>query len=105
MSTFETELNTLLKKYLGETGIKKMNLDLNSSGENKGSFNDKINNFYKDQLQIDASSYSDRIKIDRTITFSEKKLLPENFCKFLLELGNICLSGSKLDLAIEIFKK
>ncbi|MGE5796572.1 MAG: tetratricopeptide repeat protein [Ignavibacteria bacterium] len=102
--TFETELQGLLKKYLGEDCFNKINLSSYDTKEADG-ISAKINAFYEDQLHIDMSDCSDRMKIDRTITYSQKKLDPEKSQKFLLELGNICLSGGKLDIAAEIFKK
>ncbi|HVO73190.1 MAG TPA: tetratricopeptide repeat protein [Ignavibacteriaceae bacterium] len=101
---FETELEELLKKYLGDDCFK-INLSSFQANKSTDGVSAKINAFYEDQLRIDMSDCSDRMKIDRTITFSQKKLVPEMFQKFLLELGNICLSGGKLDLAAEIFKK
>jgi hypothetical protein len=101
--TFETELQGLLKKYLGEDCFNRINLSSYDTKEADG-ISAKINAFYEDQLHIDMSDCSDRMKIDRTITYSQKKLDPEKSQKFLLELGNICLSEANLQ-AFEILRK
>ncbi len=103
--TFETELEELLKKYLGVDCFNKINLSSYPAKEAADGISAKINAFYEDQLKINMSDCSERMKIDRTITYSQKKLEPEKFQNFLLELGKICLSGGKLDIAAEIFKK
>jgi len=103
--TFELELDKLLKEYLGDEGLNKLNLSINYPRAAADGISEKINDFYRDQLQINITNYNERIKIDRTITFSEKTLESDKFCRFLLELGRICLSGGKLALANEIFKK
>ncbi|MDX1701707.1 MAG: tetratricopeptide repeat protein, partial [Melioribacteraceae bacterium] len=66
---------------------------------------EKINDFYIQQLNIDKSQYGDRVRVDRIITYSEKTLRNGKFCKFLVELGRICLAEGKLELANEIFRK
>jgi len=102
---FEIELDKLLKKYFGDDNLCKLNLNINCPQDNVDGISEKINEFYRDQLQIEVDTYAERVKIDRTITYSEKKLEPEKFCQFLLNLGKICISGGKQDLAAEIFRK
>ncbi len=104
-NTFEIELDKLLKEYFGDDNLCKFNLNINCPQDAGDGISERINEFYRDQLQIEVDSYDERIKIDRTITFSEKRLKPEKFCMFLLNLGKICISGGKLDLAAEIFRK
>ncbi len=102
---FERELNGFLKAYLEDESFDHLieRLDLQELDSDPTS--EKINDFYKEQLQIDNQESKDRVRIDRIITFSEKRLKPEKFHKFLNEIANICLSEGKLDLASEIFRK
>jgi tetratricopeptide (TPR) repeat protein len=104
-NVFEIEIDTLLREYLGDEDFNRFNQNLNYTNNAADEISVKINDFYRDQLQLNICNYNERIKIDRTITFSEKKLETDKFCKFLLELGRICLSGGKLNFATEIFKK
>ncbi len=103
--TFDIELDKLLKDYLGDNNYSDFNVNLIHPESGVNGIDEKINNFYRDQLKIKADNFNERIKIDRTITFSEKKLENNKFCRFLLELGKVCISGGKLNLAAEIFKK
>jgi tetratricopeptide (TPR) repeat protein len=103
--TFDIELDKLLKEYLGDDCYGNINLSIDYPEKEANGVSEKINNFYKDQLQINVGTYNERIKIDRTITFSEKKLDANKFCNFLIELGKVCISGGKLNLAAEVFKK
>jgi hypothetical protein len=64
-----------------------------------------INNFYVNQLKIENNTYGERIKIDRSITLSEKALPTDKFYEFLLDLGRLCLAGGRINLANEIFRK
>ncbi|MGB8319880.1 MAG: tetratricopeptide repeat protein, partial [Ignavibacteriaceae bacterium] len=104
-NTFELELDKLLKDYLGIDGYKNFNLSIDYPERAADNVSEKINNFYKDQLRINVNNYNERVKIDRTITFSQKRLEGSKFCKFLIEIGRVCISGGKLNLAAEIFKK
>ena len=104
-NTFELELDRLLKDYLGSDGYKNFNLGIDYPQKTVDNVSEKINNFYRDQLRINVNNYNERIKIDRTITFSQKRLEGSKFCKFLIEIGRVCISGGKLNLAAEIFKK
>ncbi|MHA2101282.1 MAG: tetratricopeptide repeat protein, partial [Candidatus Kariarchaeaceae archaeon] len=82
-----------------------MNLKITTQKEDNNNISEKINDFYRNQLDINIDSFNDRIKIDKTITFSEKQLIPDEFCEFMLELGRLCISIGKLNFANEIFKK
>ncbi len=104
-NTFELELDRLLKDYLGSESYKNFNLSIDYPERAVDSVSEKINNFYKDQLKINVNNYNERVKIDRTITFAEKRLESSKFCKFLIEIGRTCISGGKLNFAAEIFKK
>lgn len=104
-NTFEIELDGLLKEYIGHEEFHIFNHKLNYGNNAADEVSAKINDFYKDQLQLNICSYNERIKIDRTITYSQKKLDSDKFSQFLLELGQVCLSGGKLNFATEIFKK
>jgi len=105
INKFEKELDRLLEQYLGDGELKRLNLKINPPKEGNNNIPGMINAFYKSQLQIENNNYSERIKIDRSITFSEKALQPDNFYEFLLDLGQLCLSGGRLNLANEIFRK
>ena len=102
---FEHELNSFLKAYLEDKSFDYLKDRLDLPELDADSTTEKINEFYREQLQIDDHQSKDRVRIDRIITFSEKRLQPEKLCKFLNELAHICLSEGKLDLASEIFRK
>ena len=102
---FNVDLERLLKKYLGEDWFNTVYLRENLTNETSDEVSEKISDFYKDQLKINVHNYSERIKIDRTITYSEKNLPANKFCEFLLNLGNLCLANGKLTIAGEIFRK
>ena len=104
-SKFEHELNRFLKGYLKDDSYDHLQERLDSTEKEVHQASEKINNFYQAQLQTDISHSNDRIRVDRIITFSEKKLQNHKFCKFLIELARICLAEGKLDLANEIFRK
>ncbi|MDH3268552.1 MAG: tetratricopeptide repeat protein [Ignavibacteria bacterium] len=104
-SKFEQELNKFLKKYLADDSYDHLKERLDLPKKNTDLVSEKINEFYREQLQIDKHPAKDRIRVDRIITFSEKNLPPEKFCKLLVEIGRICISEGKIDLANEIFKK
>jgi tetratricopeptide (TPR) repeat protein len=105
IENFESELDTLLKQYFAERDLNNLKLDTNKQKVDKNSVSDKINDFYRNQLDINIDSFDERIKIDRTITFSEKQLIPDEFCEFMLDLGRLCVSSGKLNFANEILKK
>ncbi|MGB5848804.1 MAG: tetratricopeptide repeat protein [Ignavibacteriaceae bacterium] len=104
-NNFKKELDSLLEQYLGDSKLNHLNLNLNLPKEGNNKLPRIINNFYLNQLQIENNNYSERIKIDRSITLSEKALQQDNFNEFLLDLGQLCLSGGRLNLANEIFRK
>ena len=104
-NAFNVDLERLLKKYLGEDWFNTVYLRENLTNETSDEVSEKISDFYKDQLKINVHNYSERIKIDRTITYSEKNLPANKFCEFLLNLGNLCLANGKLTIAGEIFRK
>ncbi len=101
---FESELNKLLGEYLNQESFNKLNYNVIQDKDEEG-ISEKISSFYKEQLQINIDNSSDRINIDRIITFSEKKLEFNQFFELLLELGEICRSNGKLDIATEIYRK
>jgi tetratricopeptide (TPR) repeat protein len=104
-SKLEHELNKFLKGYLKDESYDHLKERLDSTEKKTDQVSEKINNFYKNQLEIDTIQSSDRIRVDRIITFTEKKLQNAKFCKFLIELARICLAEGKLDLANEVFRK
>jgi tetratricopeptide (TPR) repeat protein len=105
ISDFEIELNGLLKEYFSNDELNRLNLKINPPKEGSDKVTGMINDFYRNQLQINISNYSERIKIDRTVTFSEKTLQSDKLYKFLLDLSQLCLSRGRLNLANELFKK
>ncbi len=105
ISNFEKELDSLLEQYLGDGELNRLNLNLNPPKEGNNTIARMINDFYKSQLQIENNNFGERAKIDRSITFSEKVLPPDNFYEFLLDLGQLCISSGRLNLANEIFRK
>jgi len=102
---FEMELNSFLKGYLEDESFDHLQEKLNLPELESDSTTKKINEFYQEQLHIDNHQSKDRVRIDRIITFSQKRLSPEKFSNFLIELAHICLSEGKLDIASEIFRK
>ncbi|MFC2119519.1 tetratricopeptide repeat protein [Bacteroidota bacterium] len=105
VNNFEKELDRLLEKYLGDGKLNQLNLKLKNHKEGNDKIPKMINKFYVSQLQIENNTHSERVKIDRSITLSEKLLKQDNFNEFLLDLGRLCLSGGRLNLANEIFRK
>ncbi len=103
--TFEQELDSLLKQYFGEVELNRMNVKMHPRKESNSRISEMINDFYRNQLDIDIDSSNERIRIDRTITFSEKQLKPDKFSEFLLDLGDLCISCGRLNIANEIFRK
>ena len=104
-NNFEKELDILLEQYLGDGELNRLNLNINPSKEGSDKITGMINDFYKSQLRTEKNNCRERIKIDRSITLSEKVLQPENFYDFLLDLGQLCLSRGRFNLANELFKK
>ena len=100
---FEIELNELLKRYLNDDELSRLNLNDNPPKDGSDKINGIIKDYYRNQLYIDINNYSERIKIDRSITFSEKTLQPDKFYKFLLDLSQLCLSRGMLSLADELY--
>ena len=105
LNNFEKDLDRLLEKYLGDGKLNLLNLNPNPIKEEIGAIPRMINKFYLNQLQIENNTHGERVKIDRSITFSEKALPPDSFNEFLLDLGRLCLSGGRINLANEIFRK
>ncbi len=102
---FEIELERLLKRYFNDDEFSRLNQNTNPPKEGSDKISGMINDFYKNQLQIEINNCSERIKIDRTVTFSEKTLQADKFYIFLLDLSQLCLSRGRLNLANELFKK
>jgi tetratricopeptide (TPR) repeat protein len=104
-NNFEKELDRLLEQYLGDGKLNHLNISHNPPKEGNNKLPEMINKFYLNQLKIETNNYSERIKIDRSITLSKKTLQQDGFNEFLLDLGQLCLSGGRLNLANEIFRK
>ncbi len=102
---FEIELDGLLKRYFNDKELSWLNQNINPPKERTDKITGMINDFYRNQLQIEINNCSERIKIDRTVTFSEKTLQADNFYIFLLDLSQLCLSRGRLNLSNELFKK
>jgi len=102
---FENEFNGLLKHYFSDDELNRLNQNINPPEEGNDRTTGMINDFYRNQLQIEINDCSERIKIDRTVTFSEKTLQPEKFYRLLLGFSQLCLSRGRLSLAYELCKK
>ena len=102
---FEIELGGLLKRHFNDDELSQLNQNINPPKEGNNKITGMINDFYRNQLQIEINNCSERIKIDRTVTFSEKTLHADKFYIFLLDLSQLCLSRGRLNLANELFKK
>ncbi len=63
----------LLSSYFELESFDKRSFNLTQEKDEEG-ISEKINDFYKEQLHINIDNSSDRIKIDRIITFSEKNI-------------------------------
>jgi len=105
MDKFEIEFNGLLKHYFSDDELNRLNQNINPPEEGNDRTTGMINDFYRNQLQIEINDCSERIKIDRTVTFSEKTLQPEKFYRLLLDFSQLCLSRGRLSLADELCKK
>jgi len=102
---FEIELDGLLKRYFNDDELSRLNQNINPPKKGSDKITGMINDFYRNQLQIEINNCSERIKIDRTVTFSEKTLKVDKLYIFLLDLSQLCLSRGRLNLANELFKK
>jgi len=102
---FEIEFGGLLKRHFNDDELSQLNQNINPPKEGNNKITGMINDFYRNQLQIEINNCSERIKIDRTVTFSEKTLQADKFYIFLLDLSQLCLSRGRLNLANELFKK
>ena len=102
---FELAVNDILKNYFDDNELIQLNSRINSPNVKYDDITARINEFYQSQLNISMDLNVDRQKVDRTITFSEKTLDTDKFYNFLLELGHLCISSGKLNLANEIFRK
>ena len=105
INKFDSALNELLKHYFNDEELKELNCRMYSPEISYDKVSAKINEFYRNQLNISLDNNSDRFTIDRTITFSEKNLSGDNYFDFLVKLGHVCLAGGKLNFANEIFRK
>ncbi|MFC2119524.1 tetratricopeptide repeat protein [Bacteroidota bacterium] len=102
---FENELDGLLKRYFNDDELSRLNKNIVLPKNGSDKLSGMINDFYRNQLQIEIHNCSERIRIDRTVTFSEKKLPADKLYRFLLDLSQLCLSRGRLNLANELFKK
>ncbi|NWF49325.1 MAG: tetratricopeptide repeat protein [Ignavibacteriaceae bacterium] len=102
---FENDLQQILQNYLRKEEISELNGKLKVFGENGRDFNNKVSEIYKRQLDLDLYDFSERIQIDRTITYSQKSLSPEDFSSLLINLGKLCISHGRLNLAHEVLTK
>lgn len=105
LTIFKNEIQNLLKEYFVEDDFDKMFLDSGKSLKDDADISTKISDLYRRQLDIRIEETSERIQIDRTITFAEKKLESDKFFEFILDIANICIASGKMDLAQEIFNK
>lgn len=104
LKIFEGEIKILLSEYFVGDEFNKLAIDSGRMSVSSG-FSVNISELYKKQLDIKVDEATERIQIDRTITFAEKKLEQSKFLDFAFDLGQICISSGKLNLAQEIFNK
>jgi hypothetical protein len=57
ITNFETELDTLLKHYFAEEDLNQMDLNKSLEKEEKNNVSEKINDFYRNQLDINVDSF------------------------------------------------
>lgn len=104
LKIFEGEIKILLNEYFVGDEFNKLAIDSSRMSVSSGA-SVNISELYKKQLDIKVDEAAERIQIDRTITFAEKKLERSKFLDFAYDLGQICVSSGKLNLAQEIFNK
>ena len=104
LKIFETEIQNLLEEYSVKDDFNK--LIFNSSPSlTSDDISAKISDLYTKQLDIRIEETSERIQIDRTMTFAEKKLESHKFFEFIFDLAYLCIASGKMNLAQEIFNK
>jgi len=105
LTLFKNEIQNLLREYFVEDDFNEMFFDSGKPTNDEADISAKINDLYRRQLDIQIEETSERIQIDRTITFAEKNLETDKFFEFILDLANICIASGKMNLAQEIFNK
>ncbi|NWF89301.1 MAG: tetratricopeptide repeat protein [Ignavibacteriaceae bacterium] len=101
---FQTDIDSLLNKFLNEAELQKFN-DKIVQGETNNKTLGIINDFYNRQLKVDYGFIKERMEIDRAITFANKNLDKKRFVQLLMKLGQVCTSHGKLNLAYEVINK
>lgn len=105
LTIFKNEILNLLNEYFVEDDFSEMFFDSNKSLYNRTDFSAKISDLYRRQLDIRIEETSERIQIDRAVTFAKKNLKADKFFEFILDVANICIASGKMNLAQEIFSK
>ena len=94
LTIFETEIQNLLEEYFVEDDFNK--LIFNSSHSlASDDISAKISDLYKKQLDIRIEDTCERIQIDRTITFAEKKLESDKFLNLYWTLPTFVLPPAR----------
>ena len=85
----EKEVSGIRSRLLSKVGLSTRSLSSLSDLDRK-------------QLNAEFTPANERFQIDRTVTFAEKKLSTDRYHKLLINLGQVCISHGKLNLAYEI---
>lgn len=105
LTIFKNEILNLLKEYFIEGDFNEMFFNSDKSLNDVTDISAKISDLYRRQLDIRIEETTERIQIDRTVTFAEKNLKTAKFFEFILDLADICIASGKMNLAQEIFSK
>lgn len=104
VNTYDGEIKNLLRDYFAECDFQNLIFDSNHLVSNSN-FSAQVSDLYKKQLDIKMEDTCNRMQIDRTITFAQKRLEVEDFFEFTFKLGQICKDAGQYYLAQEIFNK
>ncbi len=104
VNTYNGEIQNLLREYFAEGDFQNLMFESNHLVSNTN-FSAQISDLYKKQLNIKMEDTCNRMQIDRTITFAQKRLELEDFFEFIFKLGQLCKDSGQYYLAQEIFNK
>ncbi len=102
MGELNTEINNVLKSFFREEELFELNRHLFTKNYYKENDFENLNEIDKDQLSVSFSPATERILIDRAITYAKKRMNHEKFAYFLNEIAKVCIAYGKMKLAQEI---